>query len=165
MEKGDEVANLVDSSLMEKRTERPLVSRANTGSSQNISVFLCWPSHTSNLPPPLGQKNCLRVDRSTPQTDRHRLVRERGDKQIKRRCADTAAICLLDACLGGSAQSAGSRAMVDGGGVWSVYPYCRVYAAAERTGAGSTVPVAELRPWSRGTLLEARVLAVGKNKT
>ena len=33
LEKGDEVANLVDSSLMEKRTKRPLLSRANTGSS------------------------------------------------------------------------------------------------------------------------------------
>ena len=33
LEKGDEVANLVDSSLMEKRTERPLLSRANTVSS------------------------------------------------------------------------------------------------------------------------------------
>ena len=33
LEKGDEVPNLVDSSLMEKRTERPLLSRANTGSS------------------------------------------------------------------------------------------------------------------------------------
>ena len=31
LEKGDEVANLVDSSLMDKRTERPLLSRANTG--------------------------------------------------------------------------------------------------------------------------------------
>ena len=31
LEKGDGVANLVDSSLMEKRTERPLLSRANTG--------------------------------------------------------------------------------------------------------------------------------------
>ena len=33
LEKGDEVANLADSSLMEKRTERPPLSRANTGSS------------------------------------------------------------------------------------------------------------------------------------
>ena len=31
LEKGDEIANLVDSSLMETRTERPLLSRANTG--------------------------------------------------------------------------------------------------------------------------------------
>ena len=33
LEKGDEVANLVDSSLMGKRIERPLLSRGNTGSS------------------------------------------------------------------------------------------------------------------------------------
>ena len=37
----------------------------------------------------------------------------------------------------GSAQSASSRAMVDEGGVWSAYPHCRVYAAAEGNGAGS----------------------------
>ena len=33
LEKGDEVANLDDSSLMGKRIERPLLSRGNTGSS------------------------------------------------------------------------------------------------------------------------------------
>ena len=54
--------------------------------------------------------------------------------------------------------------MVDGGGVWSAYPHCRVYAAVEANGDGSAVPVAELRPWPRGTSLEARVLAVEKNK-
>ena len=76
LEKGDEVANLVDSSLMEKRTERPLLSRANTGSSvaKYLGVLVLafphlkstatsWseklfegrPSHTSNRPPPPGQ--------------------------------------------------------------------------------------------------------------
>ena len=85
----------------------------------------------------------------------------------KRRRAVTAAILLRDACLGGkpspqlyccatrawggSAQSASSRATVDGHGVWSVYPQCCVYAAAEGFGAGGAVPVAELRPWSKGT--------------
>ena len=33
LEKGDEVANVVDSSLMGKRIDRPLLSRGNTGSS------------------------------------------------------------------------------------------------------------------------------------
>ena len=33
LEKGNEVANLDDSSLMGKRMERPLLSRVNTGSS------------------------------------------------------------------------------------------------------------------------------------
>ena len=50
-----------------------------------------------------------------------------GDKNIraKRRRAVTAAILLRNACLwGGGAQSAGSRAMVDGGGVWSAYLHC-----------------------------------------
>ena len=52
--------------------------------------------------------------------------------------------------------------MVDWGGVWSTYPHCRVYAAVEGNSAGSAVPVAELRPWPRGTSLEACVLAVEK---
>ena len=34
LKKGDEVANHFDSSLMEKRAERPLFSGANTGSSR-----------------------------------------------------------------------------------------------------------------------------------
>ena len=54
--------------------------------------------------------------------------------------------CCATRAWGGSAQSAGSRAMVDGGDVWGAYPYCRVYAAAEGNGTGSTVHVAELRP-------------------
>ena len=42
LEKGNEVANLDDSSLMEKRIERPLLSRANTGSSlaKDLGVFV-----------------------------------------------------------------------------------------------------------------------------
>ena len=52
LEKGNEVAHLDDSSFMGKRMERPLLSRVNTKSS---SVFRCWPSHTSNRPPPPGQ--------------------------------------------------------------------------------------------------------------
>ena len=42
LEKGDEVANLDDSSLMGKRTERPLLSRGNTGSSlaKDLSAFV-----------------------------------------------------------------------------------------------------------------------------
>ena len=38
---------------------------------------------------------------------------------------------------GGNAKGAGSRAVVDGGDVWSTHPRCRVYAAAEGNGAGS----------------------------
>ena len=53
--------------------------------------------------------------------------------------------------------------MVVGGGVWGVYPHCRVYSAVEGNGAGSAVSVAEPRPWPRGTSLKARVLAVEKN--
>ena len=65
---------------------------------------------------------------------------------VKRRRAVTAAILLRYAGLGGSAQSTGFRAMVDGGGVRSAYPHCRVYAEVEGDGTKSAVPVAELRP-------------------
>ena len=75
LEKGDEVANIVESSLMEKRTERPLLSLGKTGSSLAkdlgglVLAFshlkltaISWPekgfegrpSHTSNRPPPPG---------------------------------------------------------------------------------------------------------------
>ena len=36
--------------------------------------------------------------------------------------------------------------MFHGVGVWSAYPHCQVYAAAEGNGTGSAVPVAEIRP-------------------
>ena len=76
LEKGDEVANLVDSFWMEKRAERPLLSRAKTRSSlvKDLGVLVLafphlkstatsWsekvfegrPPHTSNRPPPTGQ--------------------------------------------------------------------------------------------------------------
>ena len=47
LEKGDEVANLVDSFLMEKITERPLLSRANTGSSlaKDLGVLVLALAH------------------------------------------------------------------------------------------------------------------------
>ena len=47
--------------------------------SQKISVFSVGLPPTQNRPPLRGQKKRLRVDRPTPQTDRHRLVRERGE--------------------------------------------------------------------------------------
>ena len=70
LEKGDKIANLVDFSLMEKRAERPLLSRAKhssiekylgvfvlafprlkaTATSWSEEVFDDRPSHTSNRP-------------------------------------------------------------------------------------------------------------------
>ena len=76
LEKGNEVANLVDSFLMEKKTERPLSSQTSTESSlaKDLGVSLLafshlkstatsWPEkvfksppyHTSNRPSPPGQ--------------------------------------------------------------------------------------------------------------
>ena len=56
---GDEVANLVDSSLIAKRRERPLLSRANTGSSlaKDLGVLVLAVPH-------------LKIDR-------HHVVRKR----------------------------------------------------------------------------------------
>ena len=95
LEKGNEVANLVESSFMEKkRTERPLLSRANTESSlaKDLSVLVLAFPHlkptvtswseimfdgrqrlSSNHPPPPGQgemgmsKFALNGDASSPQ--------------------------------------------------------------------------------------------------
>ena len=80
LEKGDEVANLVDSSLMEKRTERPLLSRANTGSglANDLGVLVLAFPHLKSIATSWSEKSVSRVDRPTPQIDRHRLVRERG---------------------------------------------------------------------------------------
>ena len=78
LEKGDEVAKLVDSSMMGKRIERPLLSRGNTGSSLAKDLGVLMLAHTSNRPPPHSQEAVFsRVGVPTPQTDRHHMVRER----------------------------------------------------------------------------------------
>ena len=105
LEKGAEVANLVDSSLMEKRTERPLLSRANTGSSlaKDLGV-LVLPSHTSNRPPPRGQKKVFRGSTVPHLKPTATAWSGRGGDEhvrVKRRRAVTAATLLHDACLGG----------------------------------------------------------------
>ena len=79
LEKGDEIANLVDSSLMKRKTERPLLSRANTGSSlaKDLGVVVLAFPHLKIDRHLVVRKTCVR-DRPTPQIDRHHLVRERG---------------------------------------------------------------------------------------
>ena len=110
-------------------------------------------------------ENCLRDNRRTPQTYRHPVMREGGaDKNVRvqRRRAVTSALVLSDSCRGRSAQGAGSRAVVDGDGVWSSHPHCLAYAAAERNIVGSAVPIASLRSKPRRTSMETRVIAVEK---
>ena len=129
---------------MEKTTERPLLSRANTGSSlaKYLSVLVLAFPHLKK-PPPRGQKKCLRIDRPTPQTDRHRLVRERergdGHVRVKRRRAVTAGILLRDACL------EGKRARAQAPVPW-------LMGAA----FGARNPIAEFMRRLRETALEAR---------
>ena len=74
----DEVANLIDSSLMEKGIESPFLSRGSTGSSlaQDLggltSVGLPTPQTDRHL---VVRTRCFRVGVSTHQTERHRMVR------------------------------------------------------------------------------------------
>ena len=76
LEKGNEVANLDDSSLMGKRIERPLLSRVNTGSSLTKDLGVIVP-HLKPTATSWPARSILRVGLPTPQTDRHHLVRTR----------------------------------------------------------------------------------------
>ena len=74
LEKGDEVANLDDSSSMGKRIERPLLPRGNTRSSltKDLGVLVLAFPHlkpTATSWPGVGLP--------TPQIDFHHMVRER----------------------------------------------------------------------------------------
>ena len=100
-EKGNGVAN-IDSSLMGKRIERPQLSRGNTGSSlaKDLGVLVLAFSY-------------LKPTATT--------WSERGEGEHVRlggRSAIAASSSLRDAWLGGAAlESAGFRAMVEGGSV------------------------------------------------
>ena len=77
LEKGIEVANLDDSSLMGKRMERPLLSRVNTGSglTKDLGVLVLAFPHLKPTATSWPARSVFRVGLPTPQTDRHHLVR------------------------------------------------------------------------------------------
>ena len=140
LENGNEVANLDDSSLMGKRTERSLLSRRNTGSSLVIDqgfFVLAFP-HLEPTATSWPGKSVLELAfphiKSTPTT-----WSERGEGEhvpVGGRRAVAAASLPRDAWLGGAAREA--QAPV---------PWLRGAAFETRT------PVAELVPRLRGTAL------------
>ena len=121
-----------------KKTERPLLLRANTGSNlaKYLHGFVLEFPHLKQTATSWAGKLCEGRS-SHASTDRHRMDRKRGDEHVsvERRRAIIAAILMCEACLGGSAQSTGSNAIVGGGSGWSAYPHCRVYPKAEENGA------------------------------
>ena len=143
MEKGDEVANLIDPLPVGKKDRAPAaIPREHwiepRKRSRYFSVGIPTPQTGLHL---VARKKCLRLGLLTPPTDRHHTVREkRGWTRSLRRA--TRGQCILNAARrvpGGSARNAVSRAMVDGGSVWR-----------------ACTPNAELMPRPRGTTLEAR---------
>ena len=82
LEKGGEVANLVDSFLMKNKNRAPaaIASKHRIEPRKRSRCFrIDLPTlHTDRHL--VVRKRCSRVDRPTPQTDRHRLVRERGGR-------------------------------------------------------------------------------------
>ena len=70
LEKGNEVANLDDSSLMEKRMERPSLTK-------DLGVLMLAFPHLKPTTTSWPARSVFRVGLPIPQTDRHRLVRTR----------------------------------------------------------------------------------------
>ena len=109
LEKGQEVANLNDSSLMGKRIERPLLSRGNTGSSlaKDLGVFVLALPHLKPTATSWSARSVFRVGLPTPQTAT--TWSERGEGEHVReggRRAVAAFSLLCDARLGGAAPEA-----------------------------------------------------------
>ena len=178
LEKGDGVANLVDSSLMEKGWKASCYREKTPNRALKIS-----PCFSVGLPIPqtdhhlVIRKMCLRVGRPTSQTDHHRMVKERGARTRSRKKATRRHHSYIAArrVSWGGVRNAHASVPWLMAGVWSVYPQCRVYAAAEGNGAGSagsrcrTQTMTEgngawitrshrrNNSWLRGTTLEALV--------
>ena len=140
LEKGNEVANLDDSSLMEKRLERPLLSRGNAGSSlaKYLGVLVLAFPHLKPTATSCPGRSVLELAfpylKPTATT-----WSERGDGEHVRlggRRAVAAAPVLRDTWLGGAVREAQA-------------PLSRLRGAAFET----RTPVAEFMPQLRGTAL------------
>ena len=130
LEKGNEVANLEDSSLMGKRMERPLLSRVNTGSSltKDLRVLV------------------LAFPHRKPTT----TFSERGEGEHVRLGGRRVA--------GGAAPEAQApQPWLRGGAFETRPPVDEFMPRLRRTALLARVPVAELGPWPMGTAHEARV--------
>ena len=143
LEKGDEVATLVDSSLMGKRFERHPLSRENAGSSpaKDLGVLVLAFSHLKPTATTWSGRSVLELFfphlKPTATT-----WSGRGGEHVHlvERRAVAAASLLLDAWLGRAAL-----------GAQAPLPFLRGAALETRT------PVVELMPWLTGTALGARV--------
>ena len=160
MEKGDEAANLVDSSLVGKRIERPLLSRGNTGSSlaKDLGVLvLAFPQLKPTATTRSGRRGSEHV------------------RVVARRAVEAASL-LRGAWLGEAARKAQAPlpwlrgvALETRTPVVEFIPRLRRTALRARvpfaefelrptgTARGMRVPVVEMVPWPRGTAFEARV--------
>ena len=104
-----------------------------------------------NRPLVVGKK-WFRVGRSTPQTERHYMVRERRGstcllKKATRRCRNLIAARRVPE---GSARNVGFRAMIDRGGVSRAYSPCRIHAAVEGNDAESGGSLRRTQPMTEG---------------
>ena len=143
LEKGNEVANLDDSSLMGKRIERPLLSRGNTGLSlaKQLGVVLAFPhlKPTATSWPEVGV-----LEEAFPHLKPTVATRsERGEGEhfrVRKRRAVAASVLLRDAWPGGAVPEAQAP-----------LPWLRGAAFETRP------PIAEFMPWLRGTAMLARV--------
>ena len=108
LEKGDDVANLDDSSLMAKRIQRPLLSRGNTGSSlaKDLGVLVLAFSHLKPTATSWLGRNGLELAfphlKPTPTTWSERGEGEHVPLGGRRNIAATS--LLRDARLGGVAR-------------------------------------------------------------
>lgn len=140
LEKGDEVANLVDSSLMGKRIERPLLSRENTGSSlsKDLGVLVLAFPHLKLTATswPGGGVLGLAFPHLKPTATTWSERGEGGHVRLEWPRTVAADSLLCDAWLGGAARVAQAP-----------LPWLREVAFETRT------PIAEFMPRLRGTAL------------
>ena len=142
LEKGNEVANLDDSSFMGRRMERPLLSRVNTRSSlaKDLGVVVLAFPHLKPTATTWSERG------------KGEHVRE------GRRRAFAASSLLRDAWLGGAAPEAQARlAWLRGAAFETRPPVAESMPRLRGTAQLARVPVAELGPWPMETAHEAHV--------
>ena len=104
------------------------------------------------------KKKRFRVGLATHQTDRHNMVRERRGRthSIRRAARRRSSFIPARRVAGGrGTYSAGSLALVEGGGVCNACPRRRIYAAAEWNGAGAAVSLRRTRTMAEGNVAQS----------
>ena len=162
LEKGDEVADVADSSLMGKRIERPLLSRVNTGSNlpKDLNVLvLAFPHLKSTVTSwPAGSVLEFAFPPLKPTAT---TWSERGEGEhvcVGGRRAVAASSLLRDAWLRGAAREAQAPVPWSTGEPFETRPPVAEFVRRLRgTALLTRVPFAELGPWPMATAHEARV--------